>query len=68
MISSERNIATNNTLQNIFDSKIKRHAEDAKLPIEKKLEILIKSQKIGFEVLRARGKQLPGLKRVWTKD
>lgn len=37
----------NKELQKIFDSKVEFHRDQARLPIEKKLKILIELQKIG---------------------
>ncbi len=68
MQNSNRNIVMNNTMKKIDDSKKIYRSAAAKLPIEEKLDILIKLQKMGAEVMRARDKKLPGLKRVWKKD
>lgn len=54
----------NKAILKIFESKVEYHKQQAELPIERKLEILIKLQKIGLEIKRSTGKEIT-YERVW---
>ena len=52
-------------IENLFRSKEKFHQDMAQLPIEEKVKILVRLQKIHLAMMKARGEKIPPEKRVW---